>query len=625
MPDYRQTRSYQPDLQSDLDAQMQALRGWNPMGGMAIDRGNDPLYSDRYLAGEGAPETLQAMEGSLRNALDRTNAIEGRAETIQGLRDEQSRQMEPLWRSADNEPGLLSRISSGIGSAGNAIGEGAAGLGGALGRGLNAIIPSQNTLNNVGMRLQNMGAAYYGIVPPYMQQMKLMHEMGYQDQQMQLKRAEAARALEARQQEVEQNHWNNALKVVGNNDFSPPQQHAMLTQMGKQGNPVAFDIASNVNAKMLADFKLVKDELDMTPEQIVEGIKTKQINYHDLSAMVTTKKKDMEQRALVTAQERARAKEIDTLTTKFQTDPQSLSTSELKTLQDFHNERKQRALTIQNLQNDVEGKDIELAGKRVMRQYGPEVNLPNGTVKRQEFDPQTGQSADVTGTKPPPISFQAKIDNETAGSLVHRAGVILEKTQDKAVEAIRTIQSAGRIHKILQTDNTNLGPGANIMQYLDRLGQQLNMGGRNQAERIANTRILIQGLAQFGIQARSMLEGGGSISDMEQRLVEKASTGDISEFTPKELGIFIRAIDQQARSVYQLHQDKMKEFGDDPESVVARSTRFYKVPALPPDLPPVEESKAKKVAPSPIKPYDDKEKETQYQEFLKDYKKGLKK
>lgn len=522
-----------------------------------------------------------------------------------------------IYKTDDALKSPWEQISEGLGRVGGAVGEDLGSLGSAIGRGLNAITPSQDTLNSIGMRLQNMGAAYYGITPPYLQNAKILHDMGSADELMQMKRQAAAFEIQKQQEAQQQNYWNNVFKVM-ESPLTPPQQHAALTQMGKQGNPVAFDMANNVNAKMIADFNLVKDQLDMTPEQIVQGLKDKTLNYHDLSAMITTKKKDLEEQAKVTAQERAQAKQIDDLTTKLKTDPSSLTDSQIELLDKFNTNRQERALKIQKLQQDLASHQIDLNTKQLMPQVSSSIPQPGGKTGQYVVDPVTNQRSLVVGEKPPPISIENKIIQKTGESLSKPVGEIIKASQAKALDSVKTMESAGRIDKILETANVNLGPTANIRQYIDRLSQGLNMGGKTQAERIANTRLLIQGLAQFGLQARSLLEGGGSISNYEQELVERASSGNISDFTPNELRTFVRAIDTQARSIYKQHQDQLANVRSEKDETTKELAKYYQVPAAPKELPPLKQDNTKSLP----KPYDDPALEAEYQKFKQDWKKS---
>lgn len=579
MPDYRRIMDPGPNDPVTLEL----LKQWNPGGpprGMELD----PAYSSQYLSDEGSQNTLGNLIQSLQGASNRTENIDAGLGRLQGLQEEQKGNLQPLWDQSQESsgPGFLDQLSSGLGS-----------VGGAVSRGLDAITPSQGTLDNLAMRLQNAHAIGTGHAPLWMQQQDQIMQIGQQHELMQMRRAQVAHQLQQQQMMKQQKDEDQALGIWKDHQMPIAMKKKLSQQLAAQGNVLAG------NLHRLGDEQLVA-EMDSLAPYLPKG------KMEELSKLMQTPNADLEhverwvnfarEKKKVIGDRQMKSERFADLLGRYnagELDPTHPDYDEFKQgileREKAQQENTEMRMKLEQMGLTKKKAEQELAASSVMPQYGPEVNLPGGNVQRDKYDPQTGQLSQITGNKPPGVSVVNKIDTKTNEALVKHAGDMLKESKTKAIDSIKTMESAGRIDKILQSGNVNLGPGANISQYLDRIGQLMNMGGKNQAERVANTRMLIQGLAQFGLQSRSLLEGGGSISNFEQELISRASTGDISDFTPSELKTFIRAIDTQARSIYKLHQDQLKNTMEDSDEGVKKAARFYKVPVAPPELPPLQE------------------------------------
>jgi hypothetical protein len=377
------------------------LRQWNP-GGPQGGMGLDPSYSDRYLLDEGSKDTLGNLIQTLQRASNQTENIDAGLGRLQGLQEEQKANLQPLWDQGNGpeSPGFLDRLSSGLGS-----------VGGAVSNGLDAITPSQGTIDNIAMRLQNAHAIGTGRAPLWMQMQEHQANMSQAQELMQMRRAQAAHQMAQLEETKRQNQWEDTFKVLGSN-LSAPQQIQMLKTMGKQ-NPIAHQASQVVNDKLLADFNMVKNDLGEPVEKIAEKLQTGEMTWHDLAAKVnvTSKMKEEERHALV--KEEAERKQIQSIADQYDKDPSSVSLTQKLKLKEYYTkhgkldeELQQLHLANKNTQLGIKDKELESSIKHLMPQTSEEIPMADGKFGKYVIDPQTMTRKFVQGEKKPLIEGQ---------------------------------------------------------------------------------------------------------------------------------------------------------------------------------------------------------------------------
>jgi hypothetical protein len=75
-------------------------------------------------------------------------------------------------------------------------------------------------------------------------------------------------------------------------------------------------------------------------------------------------------------------------------------------------------------------------------------------------------------------------------------------------------------------DKAILGPAADYRTAMLRIGQQLGVAGADANEQLANTRIVVQGLAQQELDAAAQMRGQGSLTEGERGILRRAAAGD---------------------------------------------------------------------------------------------------
>ena len=75
-------------------------------------------------------------------------------------------------------------------------------------------------------------------------------------------------------------------------------------------------------------------------------------------------------------------------------------------------------------------------------------------------------------------------------------------------------------------DKAIVGPGADYRTGMLRIGQQLNIAGADANEQLANTRVVVQGLAQRELDEAAQMRGQGSLTGPEREILRRAAAGD---------------------------------------------------------------------------------------------------
>lgn len=140
----------------------------------------------------------------------------------------------------------------------------------------------------------------------------------------------------------------------------------------------------------------------------------------------------------------------------------------------------------------------------------------------------------------------------------------IEQGYTQAQAAAQTLGNANQIASSL--DKAILGPGANQRVVLAQVGQALGVGGKNNAEVLANTRNVMQGLARQELAAAGQMKGQGQITESERAILRKAEAGQINEMTRPEMEQFISAIRKTARARISAHQRNLQRLSQDPQA-----------------------------------------------------------
>jgi hypothetical protein len=152
------------------------------------------------------------------------------------------------------------------------------------------------------------------------------------------------------------------------------------------------------------------------------------------------------------------------------------------------------------------------AESRLLREAGVPVTLENIMKLKRSGAANTNVDVRMPGNQ----QFLAGVGTDVSKTLTDlTAG---------ARSANETLTNVERMLPAL--DKAILGPGADYRTAMVRIGQQLNIAGADANEQLANTRIVVQGLAQQELDAAAQMRGQGSLTEGERGILRRAAAGD---------------------------------------------------------------------------------------------------
>jgi hypothetical protein len=143
--------------------------------------------------------------------------------------------------------------------------------------------------------------------------------------------------------------------------------------------------------------------------------------------------------------------------------------------------------------------------------------------------------------------------------LLAGVGTDISKTlSDLTAGANAANQTLANVDRILPAlDKAVLGPGADYRTTLLRVGQKLGIAGANANEVLAQTAIVVQGLAQAELDAAAQTKGQGSLTGPEREMLRRAAAGDQS-LTAVEIQTALNAAQKGANYRIKMQQDYVK-------------------------------------------------------------------
>lgn len=176
-------------------------------------------------------------------------------------------------------------------------------------------------------------------------------------------------------------------------------------------------------------------------------------------------------------------------------------------------------------------------------------------------------------------NVNVKTDVKTGESLAAQVGPMMKDSASQAEAAVKQVDAAQRVVKAVDSNKLFVGPGANTKLKATQIFDTFGVAGADDAEKLANTRQAIRGLAELTLQGRQQMKGQGAITESEGKLAEKAMSGDITDLTAAELKQLAKASERAARFNYAQHERRMNSVRDKPEFKAVAP--FYEAPQMP--------------------------------------------
>lgn len=208
------------------------------------------------------------------------------------------------------------------------------------------------------------------------------------------------------------------------------------------------------------------------------------------------------------------------------------------------------------------------------------------------------QAYQVNKARAGATNVTTRVENKAAESIAAQVGPILRESATGAEGAVGQIDAANRVLGALNTNKIYAGPLATTRMSLAQFGQTIGIGGSGDAERIANTRQVIRGMAEMTLQGRKQMSGQGAITESESKLAERATSGDIDSLTPNELRIIAGASKRASEYRLQAHRAKVQRARNSPGT--AAIADYFDAPDIPdtPDGSPTPNRNVRKYNPA---------------------------
>jgi hypothetical protein len=136
-------------------------------------------------------------------------------------------------------------------------------------------------------------------------------------------------------------------------------------------------------------------------------------------------------------------------------------------------------------------------------------------------------------------------------------GSMIGIATEQATVARETLDNADRIYSAL--DKAIVGPAADTRTVLLRVGQSLGVAGKDADEILANTAVLVQGLANGELQAAAAMKGQGQITENERLIIKRASAGT-QNMSATEIKAALMAIRKVAQNKIKRHDTLYNQF-----------------------------------------------------------------
>ena len=232
-----------------------------------------------------------------------------------------------------------------------------------------------------------------------------------------------------------------------------------------------------------------------------------------------------------------------------------------------------------------ESRESRVADDAATLERGKGINI-NGQLVNQFSGARMGEQIPEQQKSP------ASVVNVNTGLVKNLSEEVSKRLGDLTTKADESIGQLNSVNNILKATDENKifsgfggGLGLTMAQFADILG----IGGKDNAEKILNTRSVIQGLAQMTLVGRKEMKGQGAVNESEGLLAERATSGKIEDLTVKEIQQLARVAERVAKYNLNKHRtmlDKVKklpgvgemgsvfEIGTEPDSYVMIKNRL---------------------------------------------------
>jgi hypothetical protein len=158
------------------------------------------------------------------------------------------------------------------------------------------------------------------------------------------------------------------------------------------------------------------------------------------------------------------------------------------------------------------------------------------------------------------------------------AGEAVNNAFTSAQGAIGTLGRIETLKPILEGGKLFSGTLGNSQVAGARLADALNIGGKDNSERLQNTALAMQQLAGLELNAAEAMKGQGAITENERGLIARAAAGDLMKMTAKEVSTLLGGLEKTANYKISIHESNLKRLKQNPD--LAAIAQYYELPTI---------------------------------------------
>lgn len=171
------------------------------------------------------------------------------------------------------------------------------------------------------------------------------------------------------------------------------------------------------------------------------------------------------------------------------------------------------------------------------------------------------------------------VANKTFGSeFAKGAGEAVNAAFASAQGAVGTLGRIEALKPVLEGGKLFSGTLGGSQVAGARLADALNIGGKDNAERLQNTAVAMQQLAGLELNAAEAMKGQGAITENERSLIARAAAGDLMKMTAKEVSALLNSLEKTAKYKISVHESNLKRLKQNPE--LAPVAQYYELPTI---------------------------------------------
>ena len=171
-------------------------------------------------------------------------------------------------------------------------------------------------------------------------------------------------------------------------------------------------------------------------------------------------------------------------------------------------------------------------------------------------------------------NLSVSMDKGFGTTFAENAAKDLGASRDRARAAVNTLGTLDNIDRVLSTGKVLTGPTQPFQVFGLQIASQLGIGGKDSAEKLSNTRQMMQSAASLALDGAAKMAGQGQITEGERKLIADAAGGGVDRMTVPEIQGLVGALRKVNTGTLSNHQTLLKNVGPQFKDF----TPFYDVP-----------------------------------------------